>query len=47
MPEVSTKQRQPAQKEVEDETPVAEVLEEAENVVVAPEQPAFHQRNGL
>jgi hypothetical protein len=40
-------QRELTQEEVEDKTPVDEVLEEAEDAVVAPEQPMFHQRNGL
>jgi hypothetical protein len=40
-------QRELTQEEVEDKTPVDEVLEEAEDAVVALEQPMFHQRNGL
>jgi hypothetical protein len=43
---VSMSQRELTEEEVEDKNPVHEVLEEAEDLVVALVQPKFHQRNG-
>jgi hypothetical protein len=40
-------QRVLTQEEVEDKILVDEGLEEAEDAVVAPQQPVLHQRNGL